>query len=172
MELLLLAPFFLIRFTLLFLLDKTAVRRAAHFAPMETSEKPSYWLYQLSNAAIFICMFFLQVKFAPRYLFIAGVIIYLAGNLLLVISMFNFAHPSANGINLKGLYRVSRNPMYIAYFVYFLGCALLTQSLILFALVLVFQVSSHQIILAEERWCIKSFGEEYLQYMKKTKRYI
>jgi len=77
-----------------------------------------------------------------------------------------------NGINLNGLYRVSRNPMYIAYFIYFLGCALLTHSLILLALLIGFQVSAHWIILSEERWCIKKFGEEYIKYMNKVRRYI
>ncbi len=76
------------------------------------------------------------------------------------------------GINLNGLYRVSRNPMYIAYFIYFLGCALLTHSLILLALLICFQVSAHWIILSEEKWCIKKFGEEYIKYMNKVRRYI
>jgi protein-S-isoprenylcysteine O-methyltransferase Ste14 len=88
------------------------------------------------------------------------------------VSVSNFAKPAKNGINLKGLYRISRNPMYLAYFIYFLGCVLLTRSLVLLALLIVFQISAHWIILSEERWCIEKFGEEYLNYMKKVRRYI
>ncbi len=84
----------------------------------------------------------------------------------------DFAKPSENGINLKGLYRFSRNPMYVAYFVYFLGCVILTHSLILFLILMVFQISAHWIILSEERWCIRQFGDEYIKYMNKVRRYI
>jgi protein-S-isoprenylcysteine O-methyltransferase Ste14 len=37
---------------------------------------------------------------------------------------------------------------------------------------LVFQISSHWIILSEERWCVKQFGDEYIDYMKRVRRYI
>ena len=75
-------------------------------------------------------------------------------------SVSSFAKPAKNGINLKGLYRISRNPMYVSYFIYFLGCVLLTQSLLLLAILVAFQISTHWIILSEERWCIKKFGEK------------
>ena len=53
--------------------------------------------------------------------------IYLFGLALCAISMRDFARPDANGMNTKGLYRYSRNPMYVAYFVCFLGIAFLTK---------------------------------------------
>lgn len=73
---------------------------------------------------------------------------------------------------MNGLYRVSRNPMYISYFLYFLGCAILTNSWILLLFLIAFQTSSHWIILSEERWCIENFGDEYIKYMNKVRRYI
>lgn len=67
-------------------------------------------------------------------------------------------------------------PMYgkekIAYFICFIGMAALTRSWILFGFILAFQISSHWIILAEERECIQRFGELYVEYMKAVKRYI
>ena len=62
--------------------------------------------------------------------------------------------------------------MYVAYFICFLGMALLTQSLILLVVVVIFQISAHWIILAEERWCIDKFGVIYEEYMKNVRRYI
>lgn len=170
--LLLLLPFFLIRFTLLSHLNKTALKRAAVFAPLRDFETVSYILYQLSNLAIFIYILFLDIKTFPRWLFLVGVILYVLGLLLLIITMFGFAKPSANGFNKDGIYRFSRNPMYVAYFIYFIGCVLLTQSRLLFVFVLIFQFTTHTIIRSEERWCIEKFGLEYLEYMEKVKRYI
>ncbi len=172
MGFLLLIPFFLIRFGLLAVLNKNAIKRAAYFPPLLKNEKPAYWLYQISNAGIFVYMFFLKVVLVPPLLFYAGSAVYLAGTTLLIVSVINFASPSENGINQNGLYRLSRNPMYVAYFIFFIGCVLLTQSLLLLGFVLVFQITAHWIIRSEERWCIEKFNGSYLQYMKKVRRYI
>lgn len=172
MGFLIVIPFFLIRFGLLSLLNKDAVKRAAYFAPLSDNEKTAYWLYQISNMAVFLSMFFLRIRVTPAGLFYAGVVFYAAGTLLLVVSVIHFASPSESGMNQKGIYRLSRNPMYVAYFIFFLGCVLLTQSLLLFGFVLVFQITAHWIIRAEERWCIRQFGNAYLQYMKNVRRYF
>lgn len=169
---LLLFPFFLARFGLLSLLNKGAVRRAAYFPPLAGKERTAYWLYQLSNLAIIVCLFFVKLKTAPPLLFYGGLFLYCAGMLLLIVSIVNFSAPTQNGINTQGLYKLSRNPMYLAYFVYYLGCAALTQSLPLLAFTLIFQISAHWIILSEERWCIEQFGEEYRAYMNRVRRYI
>ena len=105
-------------------------------------------------------------------MFYAGIALYCAGSILLVLSIINFAFPSTSGMNQKGIYRCTRNPMYVAYFIIFLGCVLITQSIVLFAFVLVFQITAHWIILGEERWCADKFGSEYIRYMNKTRRYI
>lgn len=172
MGFLLLLPFFFIRFGLLSMLDRGAVTRAAYFAPLRKQEKPAYWVYQLSNVAIFLCTLFSRVKVTPLPLFCAGITLYCVGTILLVVSVINFAAPSQSGINRNGLYRLSRNPMYVAYFILFLGYAALTQSLLLLGFVLAFQLSAHWIIRSEERWCIERFGGEYLRYMKTVRRYF
>jgi protein-S-isoprenylcysteine O-methyltransferase Ste14 len=166
-----LIPFILIRFVLLSILNKDALKRAAEFAPLIGKEKAAYWFYQISNILIFVYLCSLKVTTNLHQLFV-GSAIYGLGVLLCLVSVSNFAELAENGINLKGLYRVSRNPMYVAYFIYFLGCVLLTQSLILLAILLIFQISAHWIILSEERWCIKKFGKEYINYMNKVWRYI
>lgn len=167
----LIIPFILIRYVLLSIFNKEGLKRAALFAPLIGKEKTAYYFYQISSVLIFIYLFFLKIT-ADSYLFYIGLSIYGLGILLCFVSILNFAKPANNGINIKGLYRVSRNPMYVAYFIYFLGCVLLTQSLLLLAILMVFQISAHWIILSEERWCINKFGEEYQNYMYKVRRYI
>ncbi len=169
---LLLIPFLLIRFGLLSIIDKGAIKRASHFPPMFGNEILAYWIYQLSNITIFVFLFFLTVVIEFSWQFYIGLIFYILGLILCAISVMNFAAPSNEGFNYNGLYRCSRNPMYISYLIYFVGCTLLTQSLVLCGIVLIFQISSHWIILSEERWCIEKFGKEYKQYMKKVRRYI
>lgn len=61
--------------------------------------------------------------------------------------------------------------MYAAYFVYFMGCVLLTRPPVLFGAA-VFQISGHWLILAEEAWCTERFGQAYTQYMREVRRYF
>ena len=147
------------------------MKRAAFFAPLIGKEKIAYWFYQVSTLLIFVCLFFLNTTTDPNWLY-TGFATYGFGVLLCLGSVLSFARPAQNGINVKGLYRFSRNPMYVAYFIYFLGCVLLTQSLLLFTILLVFQISAHWIILSEDRWCMKEFGEAYKNYMNKVRRYL
>ena len=101
-----------------------------------------------------------------------GLVLYLLGLVLCAVSVLHFAAPDQDGLNTQGIYRLSRNPMYLGYFVCFLGMALLTRAWVLLALVLVFQGSAHWIILAEEWWCQETFGEAYRQYRGRVRRYL
>lgn len=168
---LLLIPLLLIRFGLLGVLDKDGLKRAAYFAPLVGMEKAAYWVYQISNTVFFVYLFFLKIRSDSDW-FYTGIAVYGFGILLCTASVLAFAKPAENGINRNGFYRISRNPMYVAFFVYFLGCVLLTRSLLLLAVLLVFQFSSHWIILSEERWCIKKFGVAYRNYMSRVRRYL
>ncbi len=168
---LLMIPLFLIRFGLLGAMNKEALGRAARFAPLEGNERIAYLVYQAANIAIFLYPAFLKIRTGPP-LFWAGLAVYVAGAAILAVAAAAFARPDEKGLNTSGIYKVSRNPMYVGYFVYFCGCAALTRSALLFAALLVFQLAAHWIILSEERWCIGQFGEEYLDYMKRVRRYF
>lgn len=169
---LLLIPFLLIRFPLLSRLNSKAIKRAAHFPNMQGNEVIAYWIYQVSNVLIFIYLCFLTINTNNLYVFISGNVCYWIGLLLCAITIFNFSKPSSSGFNHNGLYQYSRNPMYVSYFIFFIGCAFLTNSKILLGIVIIFQLSAHCIILSEERWCLQTFGETYRQYIKDVRRYF
>lgn len=124
----LLLPFFFIQFVVLAFLDRTSLQRAAMFAPLKGNEKAAYYIYQLTNAGIIFYPFFLTVKPELSLFLFLGLICYLLGLLLCLVTVTAFALPDKNGLNTNDIYRFSRNPMYISYFVCFLGIALLTSS--------------------------------------------
>ena len=70
----LLLPFLAVRFGLLGVLDRRALPRAAHFAPMEGGERIAYGVYQLSNAGIFLALFFLRVRAGAPLWFVSGLL--------------------------------------------------------------------------------------------------
>lgn len=164
-------PIFLIRYGLLGAINRKALGRAAHTPLPNEREAAAFSVYQLANVLIVLYPIALKVRTDPPW-FVTGLAVYVLGNILYAASVVDFARPKTNGINLNGLYRFSRNPMYVASFVYFAGCVLLTRSLVLLGLLVVYQASTHWIILAEERWCVRQFGEEYVGYMSRVKRYV
>lgn len=166
-----LIPVFLIRFAVMGMLDKTALRRADVFPKPDGNGKAALAVYIVTNLLLFVIPFFLKIRTATPLLYIV-LGIYVLGILLYFLAVWSFARPEAVGLNTAGLYRFSRNPMYVGYFFYFLGLVLLTQSPVLLGILVLFQISTHWIILAEEQWCIREFGEDYIGYMKKVRRYL
>lgn len=169
---LLLIPFILVRFGLMARLDRTALQRAAHFAPVQGREAAAYWVYQICTVVLFIAPFFVQIADGPPVLLCTGAGLSIAGLALLTVSVVHFSRPEGTGLHTGGIYRFSRNPMYVAYFLYFVGNAVLVRSALLLGVVVIFQFSAHWIILAEERECLEKFGASYAQYCKKVRRYF
>jgi protein-S-isoprenylcysteine O-methyltransferase Ste14 len=164
-------PILLTRYLLTSLLNKEAVRRAAFFPPAQGPEKPAYIVNIITTLLLLVLPFFLRINL-HGLMGIAGLGISLVSLLLYGISIIHFARPDAGGINRSGLYAFSRNPMYVSFFLYFLGACMMTRSWLQLGVLLVFQVSVHFMILAEERWCTKTFGEQYSDYQRQVRRYL
>jgi len=164
-------PIIFIRYGLPSILNKGVVRRIAFFPPTEGKEKVAYWVYQITTLSLIVILIFIKTNLDDILNYI-GLGIYIVGMILYIISIVQFAKPNQNGLNVNGLYKISRNPMYVAFFLYFLGCSMLTDSWPLLFILIVFQITVHYLILSEERWCKKEFMEEYKDYMNKVRRYI
>lgn len=164
-------PVLLVRFLLLSFLSKQALKRASYFPPVRGIEKSAYLVNVITTFLLFIIPFFLRIN-TKGLLSITGLFLFILGLILYIVSIIQFSKPGDNGVNASGLYGISRNPMYVAFFIYFSGCCLLTRSWLLLIVLLVFQFSVHFLIISEERWCKDQFGESYFEYIKKVRRYI
>lgn len=72
-----------------------------------------------------------------------------------------------------GIYRFSRNPMYLGMALLYAGLALLLDSaLALLALVLVLVVIDRAVIAREERYLTARFGEGYTAYRARVRRWL
>jgi protein-S-isoprenylcysteine O-methyltransferase Ste14 len=169
--LILILPILLSRFLLLALVSKEAVKRAAFFPPTEGIEKPAYIVNILTSVLLLVYPFFLKIYLHGIQGW-SGLCILITGLILYSISIIHFSSSEENGFARTGLYGISRNPMYVAYFIYFLGCSLLTRSWTLLVILIIFQISVHFLIISEERWCKIQIGEPYLKYMEKVNRYL
>jgi protein-S-isoprenylcysteine O-methyltransferase Ste14 len=79
----------------------------------------------------------------------------------------------ANSLVLTGLYRKTRNPMYLGMTLLYFGLALLLHSLVaLLLLIVVLVIIQTQVIAREERYLEARFGDDYRAYKKRVRRWI
>jgi len=72
-----------------------------------------------------------------------------------------------------GLYKFSRNPMYLAALIAWLGWTIFYGSLtVLIALVLLWSMFSFRVVPLEERQLEAMFGDDYLDYKRSVPRWI
>ena len=86
---------------------------------------------------------------------------------------FRIGSPKENtGLKVNGLFRFSRNPMYLGVFTTLLASVLSTFNPLLLLVVIYIIAAHHKIALAEEKYLQKAFGEEYLAYCSRVRRYL
>ena len=127
------------------------------------------WLIVL----LLICLF-IPVNFGV--LFWIGLPFFIFGIVLNAIAMYSFAR-FTGGINTTGIYRYSRNPMYVASFFFLLGLCLMGWSTSVWSIILlIFFIISipfyHWIVLLEETFLEHKYGKSYCEYRDKVPRYI
>jgi protein-S-isoprenylcysteine O-methyltransferase Ste14 len=71
-----------------------------------------------------------------------------------------------------GIYRLSRNPMLFGLYLMALGSAIYVQNPINWMLVIIALTVHHKIILAEEVFMERRFGEQWIEYRNQVRRYI
>ena len=73
----------------------------------------------------------------------------------------------------NGIYQISRNPAFLGFDLLYLGILLMFFNRILCVLTVFAAVMLHlQIVHVEEDFLLAAFGNEYLEYRKKVRRYI
>jgi protein-S-isoprenylcysteine O-methyltransferase Ste14 len=112
-----------------------------------------------------------QKLLAAVFLIPANLIIvpaYLSMGLVTHIGLPSGKHELRTG----GIYKISRNPMYASFIFLNTATFLFIPSLLLLVVMIYGMVVHHFIILSEERYLEKSFGESYVRYKKMTPRYL
>jgi protein-S-isoprenylcysteine O-methyltransferase Ste14 len=72
-----------------------------------------------------------------------------------------------------GPYRLTRNPAYVGMALVYIGIALLSQALwVLLPLPLVLAIVDRGVIAREERYLERKFGQEYLDYKRRVRRWV
>jgi protein-S-isoprenylcysteine O-methyltransferase Ste14 len=71
-----------------------------------------------------------------------------------------------------GVYRLSRNPMYVGFHALTIAAVLKTGSVVVLVLGIYSVLVYHRIILGEEDYLLSAFGEQYEGYRNRVRRYF
>jgi len=155
--------------------------------PREREDRPGIVIPQPLLFLIPLLAAFLADKFAPTG-FIYGPLRWIVGSLLvlagLALSIVGFVtqrragtdpipfHPTTRIVS-HGLYRFSRNPMYLGFGLWTLGIAFLLNSVwMLLAVPIGLLLTDRFVIVKEEKYLERKFGDEYLSYKSRVRRWI
>ena len=104
--------------------------------------------------------------------FIPGIILYVLGLVGFVVALFNFKSAPPDQPITSGLYRISRNPQQLMFYISFIGICIAIGSWLALFVQIISSIFLHARILAEEKACIEQYGDSYRGYMERVPRYL
>jgi protein-S-isoprenylcysteine O-methyltransferase Ste14 len=115
----------------------------------------------------------------PRLLQIIALTFWFAGFALLYLGRFTMGDSFRLGtpkedtcLKKDGLFRLSRNPMYVGVYATIVASSLYTLNPVVILLGVFVVAVHHSIVLSEEKNMKKVFGQEYLDYYNRVRQYI
>jgi len=139
--------------------------------PLNEKEKKLDYLAAIAFLASAFYSFFLPLKLGTAWLYI-GLFVYLFGMIFTIVAGTNLTNTPLDRPATKGLYRISRNPIYLGTYLIFIGIGIACASWLVLLLIAVFMVLQDILIAAEERWCLEKYGDAYREYMNRTPKWI
>lgn len=121
----------------------------------------------------FASSLFVPVNFG--LLFYIGLIFGAIGFIIVLLTFYSFAQKS--GLVTSKIHQYSRNPNYVGWVIFYFGLALMgwsesIWSIIFFIYFLITIPYLHWVVLNEEKFLSKKYGESYKEYLEKTPRYL
>ena len=147
----------------------TVARESGDF-PLTKKEKRILNAIPLSMFISFVYAVFLPLQLGTTWLY-GGLLIYLFGIILTAVAVLNFASAPKNRLVTKGLYRVTRNPVYVGMLLMQIGIVVACTSWLYLLLTVVLLILLNAILPAEERYCLETYGDAYRKYIR-TPRWI
>jgi protein-S-isoprenylcysteine O-methyltransferase Ste14 len=116
----------------------------------------------------------------PEWLNLLSMLPFFSGTVIATIAMkklgddliFGLPEGSIKSLKTDGIFRFSRNPLYLGFILLIVSSCLITPNPINFVTAIIAIAFHHMIILREEDYLLSKFGNEYHAYMKATGRYL
>jgi protein-S-isoprenylcysteine O-methyltransferase Ste14 len=112
------------------------------------------------------------LKWVALALWVSGFVLLFIGRFGLGESFRIGSPKESTALKVNGLFRVSRNPMYVGVYATLVAAVLYTLNPILLIVAAFVAAVHHRIVLAEEDHLRAVFGDEYTAYCRRVRRYL
>jgi len=151
---------------------KRSNKRLENFVPSTQTEKILAWSTHLVIwPFVIIYSIFLPLKLNTAWLYV-GLLIVTLGLAMQVMVTISVANTPQDKPVTRGPYRFSRHPIYFSGFLILVGIGIASASWLVLMCALLWIVFFYIVVPAEERFCLKQYGDTYREYMNKTPRWI
>ena len=151
----------------------TSIRESGKAGDFQLTRKENRLTYAVFIPMVvsFVYAVFLPLQLSTIWLY-SGLIVYLFGVFFTIVAIRNFATSPKDKVITKGLYRFTRNPMYVGMVLLQFGVGISCSSWLYLLLTVVLMILLIANSSAEERYCLYRYGENYKKYMNGTPRWI
>ena len=160
-----------IHLVLFFTAPKEALKRLLTRPKLNKTEKPLFNIQQTLYFGIMVYAVFVPLKLGTAWFWI-GLVVFVLGMVGYFVAITNFASTPLDQPVVKGLYRISRNPIHVMSDVAWFGAGIATASWVILAANIVLCILVHKTTLAEERFCLERYGQAYRDYMEQAPRHF
>jgi len=141
--------------------------------------RKNIWLYYLDSFLLSLFKVYKINRHSVEFLTILSYLLVSLGLIIAIISLINLGSSTRLGLPFEnttlksnGLYKISRNPMYLGFDLFTLSSIIYIGNIFIATLGIYSLFIYHFIIIGEEKYLEKRFGKKYIEYRKKVRRYI
>jgi len=156
---------------LFFMVPREAGQRLLTRPKLSKPDKLLFNIQQILYFGIMVYAAFVPLKLGTLW-FWTGLAVFVLSMAGYVMAIVNFVSTPVDQPVVKGLYRISRNPIHVMSDIAWFGVGIATASWVILAANMVLCILMHNTTLAEERFCLERYGQAYQDYMKKVPRYF
>ena len=151
---------------------KERTKRATESIPFsKINKRLSLSTHIVIMPLVFLYSIFVPLKLGTAWFYVSLPILIIAA-VMTILTSFNFASTPQGQPVTKGIYSISRHPIYVGAFFLFLGTSIATASWVLLILALAWIIIWRVVVPAEETYLLERYGDAYREYMKRTPRWI
>ena len=130
------------------------------------------YIYALLNDNIVHPSYVKELEYISFVVYLSGMIITISGLINLGQSLRMGLPDEETELKTKGIYRLTRNPIYVGFDLICLASVIFYPSIINIIVFITVIVYHHYVIKAEESFLEKKFDSSWKDYIKKTRRYL
>jgi protein-S-isoprenylcysteine O-methyltransferase Ste14 len=130
-----------------------------------------YWLSFTTFILVIIISIFLPLALGTIWLYV-GIAVWIIGMIIIIMTINSWIKTPSDKLVTIGIYKYSRNPMYISMIFSHIGIGIACLSWVFLLITLVDISIAFLYVDFEEKDLIMKYGDNYHKYMTKTNRWI